>query len=163
MKRILIAIDDKSTAAIVADAGHLLAKAINGQTMLLHVIADSPFYSSLDYSPVMGFQGFSTAIDRVEYQDMERVAQIHLHKIKRRLKEEKITTLVKQGNIADTIVKTAVELDADMIVMGKNLKHGLQKWLNGSISEKVMRESRTPLLIVPTQSLNAEIGLARLQ
>jgi hypothetical protein len=57
--------------------------------MLLHVIADSPFYSSLDYSPVMGFQGFSTAIDRVEYQDMERVAQIHLHKIKRRLKKRR--------------------------------------------------------------------------
>ena len=61
MKKILIALDYDPTAQKVAETGHKLAKAMNARTILLHVISDATYYSSLNYSPIMGFGGFSNA------------------------------------------------------------------------------------------------------
>jgi len=158
MKQVLIAIDDKPTAQRVADAGHLLAKAINGHAILLHVIADTPYYSSLDYSPVMGFEGFTTAVEKLSHEDFEKVAHQYLYKIKRKLGDEEITTVVKHGNFAHTILKFANELKVDMIVMGSNGKHGLEKFLAGSVAQKVLQHSAVPVLIIPTKAEDFQLS-----
>lgn len=55
MKKILIAIDYNPTATGIAESGYSLAKSMNAEVILLHVVADYTYYSSLDYSPVLGF------------------------------------------------------------------------------------------------------------
>jgi nucleotide-binding universal stress UspA family protein len=84
MKKILIALDYDPTAQKVAETGHKLAKAMNARTILLHVISDAPYYSSLNYSPIMGFGGFSN-VDTIETdtaEELKRVAQNYLKKSK---------------------------------------------------------------------------------
>jgi nucleotide-binding universal stress UspA family protein len=61
MKRVLIALDFDPTAQKVAEAGYSLAKAMGARVTLLHVIAEDIYYSSLEYSPITGFSGFSNA------------------------------------------------------------------------------------------------------
>ena len=63
MKKILIALDYDPTAQKVAETGHKLAKAMKAQTYLLHVVSDSTYYSSPNYSPIMGFEGFSNMVE----------------------------------------------------------------------------------------------------
>ena len=46
MKKILIALDYNPTAQKIAETGFSLAKAMNAQVVLLHVIADPVYYSS---------------------------------------------------------------------------------------------------------------------
>jgi nucleotide-binding universal stress UspA family protein len=65
MKKVLIALDYDPTAQKVAETGHEMAKAMNAQTILLHVISDATYYSYLDYSPIMGFAGFS-GVDAIQ-------------------------------------------------------------------------------------------------
>ena len=46
MKKILIAVDYDPSAETIARQGYQLAKSMNAQVVLLHVVADSTYYSS---------------------------------------------------------------------------------------------------------------------
>ncbi len=155
MKKILIALDYDPTAQKVAETGHKLAKAMNARTILLHVISDATYYSSLNYSPIMGFGGFSN-VDTIETdtaEELKRVAQNYLNKSKEYLGDEMIETVVSNGDFAETILKTATRLNVDIIVMGTHSRRGLQKILMGSVAEKVLRQSLIPMFIIPTKAI----------
>ena len=154
MKKILIALDYNPSAQKVAETGHDLAKAMNAQTILLHVISEVTNYSSLNYSPIMGFGGFSS-VDTVQtdtIEKMKRSAQTYLDKSKQHLGNEKIQTVVKNGDYGETILETAKELDVDIIVMGTHSRRGLEKILVGSVAEKVLRHSLIPVFIIPVKT-----------
>lgn len=53
------------------------------------------------------------------------------------------------GDPAATILGTATTAGADLIVMGTRGLGGLQKWLLGSTTERVLRRTRVPVLAVP--------------
>jgi len=59
----------------------------------------------------------------------------------------KIQSIVKAGNIFDTIRETAYEHRAEMAVMGTHGRKGMQKFL-GSWALKVMAHSKVPFLVV---------------
>ncbi|MGH2563279.1 MAG: universal stress protein, partial [Ginsengibacter sp.] len=59
MKKILIALDNNAGAQKIAESGYELAQALHAETILLHVTSDSTHYSSLNYSPILGFDSFS--------------------------------------------------------------------------------------------------------
>lgn len=155
MKKILIAVDYNPTAQKVAETGHKLAKAMNARTVLLHIISDATYYSSLNYSPIMGFGGFSS-VDTVQTdtaEELKKVAQNYLDKTKQHLGDEKIETIVSNGNYGETILKTAIKLNVDIIVMGTHSRRGLEKILMGSVAENVLHHSSIPLFIIPTGAL----------
>jgi len=47
------------------------------------------------------------------------------------------------------ITRLASELDADVIVVGSHGRHGLARWLLGSVAEAVVRQASCPVLVVP--------------
>jgi nucleotide-binding universal stress UspA family protein len=59
-----------------------------------------------------------------------------------------IRSVVKQGPTWQTIIETATELGAGMIVMGTHGRHGLPRALLGSVAEKVVRSAHCPVLTV---------------
>lgn len=155
MKKILIALDYDPTAQKVAETGHKLAKAMKARTILLHVISDATYYSSLNYSPIMGFGGFSS-IDTIQTEtaeELKKVAQNYLDKSKQHLGDEKIQIVVRSGDFGETILKTATDLNVDIIVMGTHSRRGLKKILVGSVAENVLHHSLIPLFIIPTRDL----------
>jgi len=154
MKKVLIALDYYPTSQKVAETGYEIARAMNAQVILLHVTSDASYYSSLNYSPIMGFGGFNS-VDTVQTDNVEvlaKVAQGYLDKSKRHLGDKKVQTMVKSGALGETILNTASELKADMIVMGTHSRRGLEKILVGSVAENVLRHSSIPVLIIPTKS-----------
>ena len=55
MKKVLIALDYNPSAQAVAETGFTLAKAMQAEVILLHVMADPAYYAAYEYSPIMGF------------------------------------------------------------------------------------------------------------
>ncbi|MDO5705615.1 MAG: universal stress protein [Paracoccus sp. (in: a-proteobacteria)] len=53
-----------------------------------------------------------------------------------------------EGNPAEVILRHAVDLDADMILMGSH-EHGFSHTFLGTVATRVMRRSRIPTLIIP--------------
>ena len=122
MNRVLIAIDYNPTAQKVAEVGFTMAKSMNAEVILLHVITDPVFYSTAGYSPIMGFTGY---IDMAPVQfesidGLKNASLQFLEKSKHHLGDKTIQTLVKEGDFADAILKTAQEVKADIIVVGSH-------------------------------------------
>lgn len=144
--------DYNPTAQKVAETGFHLAKSLDAEVVLLHVIIDPVFYATSGYSPIMGFSGYSNVNSIVlESIDGLKNASIqYLDKIKQHLGDTTIQTVVKEGDFAETILETSKELHADIIVMGSHSQKWLENILVGSVTEKVLHQSTVPLFIIPT-------------
>jgi len=153
MRKVLIALDYDPTAQKVAEMGYSLAKSMNAEVVLLHVIAENSYYSTLDYSPIMGFTGFSNLDPamNINIEEVKRASQDFLDKTRNHLGDEKIETAVAEGDFAESILEVAKELNADLIVMGTVSKKWLEKAIVGSVAENVLKHSTIPLFIIPTK------------
>ncbi|AKL96926.1 universal stress protein A, putative [Clostridium aceticum] len=63
-------------------------------------------------------------------------------------KNIKIQAILKEGHPAETIVKVASEGEFDMVVLGRRGMSGLKKLFLGSVSNAVLQEINTSVLIV---------------
>lgn len=153
MKKVLIALDYDPTAKKVAETGFAMAKAMKAKVVLLHVIADPVFYSSAEYSPVMGFNGFmeTAELQLNTIESLKKASQQYLDKSKQHLGDKTILTIVKEGDFADSILNTAKDLQADIIVMGSHSRKWLENIVMGSVTEKVLHHTPIPLFIIPTK------------
>ena len=158
MKKILIALNNNVGAQKVAASGYELAQALQAHTILMHVTTDATYYSSRNYSPIMGFDTFSN-LDVEQTNAVEKLkitAQNYLDDVKLSLDDETIETVLKEGDYAENILQTAEELKADIIVLGTHSRKGLDKVLLGSVAEKVLRSSTIPLFIIPVKTADEE-------
>lgn len=153
MNKVLIAIDYNPTAQKVAETGFSMAKAMNADVVLLHVVTDPVFYSSAEYSPIMGFTGvvYSNEIASDSIEGLKNASKKYLKKTKEHLGDDNIQILVKEGDYADTILETAKEVDADIIVVGSHSQKWLENILMGSVAEKVLHDTSIPVLMIPTK------------
>jgi nucleotide-binding universal stress UspA family protein len=153
MKKILIALDYDPTAQKVAETGFQLGKTMNAEIVLLHVISDFVYYSSNEYSPVIGYTGFVDMgpIQPVNTEALENASLKYLEKFREHLGDNKIKILSKEGNFADTILNTAKEENADLIVMGSHSRKWLENILMGSVTKTVLHKTSIPLFIIPTR------------
>jgi len=153
MKKVLIALDYDPSAEKIAETGYAIATALNAEVTLLHIMAEPAYYSSMEYSPIMGFSGFMNSFDagmsNTIQQDIEAQSQTFLDKSKEHLGNQNIKTLVTEGPFAQSIIEAALKVQADLIVMGSHSRRGLDKLLMENVAEKVLHLTKTPLLVIP--------------
>jgi nucleotide-binding universal stress UspA family protein len=151
MRKILIALDYDPSAKKVAEMGYSIAKAMNAEVILLHVIADSAYYSTLPTSPIMGFGGFESTdfFQMIDVKGLKKAAEYFLDKIKNHLGDETIQLITDDGDVADIVLKTAKHFHADTIVMGSHSRKWLEQIIMGSTTERVLHQTTIPLLIIP--------------
>lgn len=82
------------------------------------------------------------SLDRIEEMVTELEKEEGFKKGVRLIKES------KEGSPADVILKTVENEDIDLIVMGTSGKHGLDRFLLGSVTEKVVRSAKCPVLAI---------------
>jgi len=143
IKKVLIALDYDETSQKVAEIGFSMAKALNAQILLLHVISEQPVY----YSTYLYMRELEVDI----LQDLRQSTQDFLDKTKKHLGDESIQTVLKEGEISETILKTAKDLNVDIIVMGTHSRKWLENVIMGSEAENVLKKTIIPLYIVPTK------------
>ena len=153
LKQVLIAIDYDPTAQKVAEEGFSIAKAMNAEITLLHVISDPVYYSTTEYSPIMGFSGFmeTNPIQLDSIEGVKQAALLFLDRTRHHLGDKTIHTLTKEGDFAESILKAAKEIHADFIILGSHSRKWLENIVMGSVTEKVLRHTSIPLFIIPTK------------
>ncbi|MEI6348703.1 MAG: universal stress protein [Bacteroidota bacterium] len=151
LKKVLIALDYDPTAKKVAELGFLFAKSMNAKIVLLHIIADSTYYSAIEYTPIVGSLGISeTEVSEFTTSGgLKKATKHYLDKMKDLLEDSSIETIVKEGDFADTILAVAKSEHADAIVMGSHSRRWFDEILMGSVTEKVLQGSSIPLFIIP--------------
>ena len=153
MKKVLIALDYDPTAQKIAEQGYSLAKTMEAEVLLMHVVTDPVYYTSTEYSPIMGFGGY---MDVAQFQPgtiegLKSASKHYLDKTKLHLGDEAIQTSVKEGDVADSILKAAKEYHADIIVLGSHSRRWLENIVIGSVAGEVLNNSEIPLFIIPTK------------
>ena len=146
MNKVLIALDFDPTAQKIAEVGFTLAQTLGAEVILLHVIVDLVTYS-LTYLNMGPLQ-----LDSVD--ELKQASQNFLEKVKRHLGDDKILTVIKEGEFAEIILETATELDADIIVMGSHSTKWLENIVMGSVTADVLKKTTIPMFIIPTKKRN---------
>jgi nucleotide-binding universal stress UspA family protein len=152
MKKVLIALDYDPSAEMVAQLGYEVARAMKAAVLLLHVVNEPSYYESSAYSPIMGFVGFSAPdileIDRGLYNEAQRF----LDESKKHLGDDRIETVVLEGDFTEAIESIIENSQADLLVMGTHKRSGIEKLLVGNMAEKILNRIKIPLLAVPTHT-----------
>lgn len=60
--------------------------------------------------------------------------------------------MVREGDVVETVLKTATAVNAQMIVVGTHARSGLSRWVFGSVAETLVRTATLPVLVVRDHS-----------
>ncbi len=141
-KRILCPTDFSEPACRAIKAAGELAEAFSAELILMHVVGAIP---TLDNPAGMG--GFDVAAYQHELTESAEAS------LKERLKRNVPSSvdgrvLVTHGDAAHEIVRVASEEGVDLIVLATHGAAGWRRRIFGSVTEKVVRIARCPVLTV---------------
>jgi nucleotide-binding universal stress UspA family protein len=144
MKRILVALDfSEVTEKLLAQACSL-ASAFEAELRFLHVAAPNP-----------AFVGYEAGPQAVREQRAELLRREHrlLQDLAERARRRGIDAkaVLVQGPTVQTILEQAEKSEAELIVLGSHGHGMLYTALLGSVSEGVVRDARSPILLVPAR------------
>lgn len=141
MKKIIVPIDFSNHADYALKAAAILAKSNNAQILALHMLemsdsilttSDSEQHQKILYFLKLAEQKFDAFLDK-EY-----------------LKGIEVTPIVKHYKVFSEINQVAKDHQADLIVMGSHGASGISEFFVGSNTEKVVRHSTVPVLVIKT-------------
>ena len=80
----------------------------------------------------------------------EKIASDYLDQIVSRLEHSsvKLFSEVLIGNVADSLADYSENNEFDLILIATHGRSGVNRWVRGSIADKVLRSSRIPVLMV---------------
>lgn len=136
--RLLIPLDGSHTAEQVLPWASSLAERFRLPVELLAVVDIGTFLTSVDRA-----RRFDKLVDEVSYH-----SKVYLEHISGRFAGSKVRRSVEQGSPAETIIKRAAANKSTLIAMTTHGRSGLDRWLLGSVAEKILRTTANPVLLV---------------
>ena len=146
--RILIATDGSKFGEKASKFGIELAKLSGGKVIVVYVADISKYMPSAGL--ISPFGGVSPdAIDNV-VANIREAGEKATRQVTELARTSGVTSekLIVEGNPPNEILRIAEDEKIDTIVMGSIGKTGLEKFLMGSVAEKVVHNSKLPVLIV---------------
>jgi nucleotide-binding universal stress UspA family protein len=137
--KILVAADESSSTEQVLKMIAAQIRPENAEVRVLHVlqpVAGSPPQMSPGYAPEM--EPFANAAKDLLSRAMKALSAAGF----------KTETALRNGDIRETIIDTAAEWGADLIVLGSHNHRGAHRFLLGSVAESVARHSPCSVQIV---------------
>lgn len=136
--KILCPVDFSEASASVAKVAREFAVAFNAEVFLLHVAPSMTQYEIYDLPSASLPQLVGDMVTGAE-KSMEEFVSEHFSGLRASGK-------VIRGDAADVITTTAKVENADIIIMGTHGRQGLNRFLFGSVAEKVVKTSPVPVL-----------------
>lgn len=118
-----------------------LAHSIGGELILLHVAVETPLYGEGLFNMKEVKEVYAAARKWATAALEERAAKIREHGLATRW-------LLKTGVPHEEIVKTASEEGAAYVVMGTHGRGALERFLLGSVADRVVRTAPCPVVTV---------------
>lgn len=136
--RILVGIDFSNPAARALQVAIAVGEIFASKITLVH--AATKVYGPQTYP--MRAEFLRKTLDRTK----ERMNQLVTHEP--RLRQLGVTSKVVYGSPVDLIQQTAVDENADLIVVGSHGASGIEQLVLGSVAESVLRKVLSPVLVV---------------
>jgi nucleotide-binding universal stress UspA family protein len=139
-RKILIATDGSEYTKKAIDHGIEIAINTGAKLNAIYVI-DTRAYSSIPLSAPMEYT----------YSILRQEGDMALKYVSERAEAAglEVEGIIAQGHPAEEIMKYAEENSIDLIVIGTLGKSGLERFLMGSVVDKVIRNSKIPVIAVP--------------
>ena len=72
-----------------------------------------------------------------------------------------VARLAPAGRVGEAIVAAAIELEADLILIGRSPEAGLRRFTHTGLSQRVVRLAPMPVLVVPAgAAISSRVSLA---
>lgn len=139
-RQILIATDGSETANEAADFGIEMIGCSGAKIYAIYVIDTTP-YRSVPLDQIWSKETLD------EFERAGHEATSYIENIGKAAGAE-VETRVLKGNPAEKILNFAEDNNIDMIIVGSLGKSGYERVLVGSVSEKIIRHAKVPVLVV---------------
>lgn len=143
LRSVIVPLDGSDVAETILSPVAALAKVLDLQVLLIRVYGlPLPTYGGDDYY----------VPDYLELKDQIRdEAEGYLNSRANLLRAQgvaEVSTVVIEGSAADAIIDLARKTPDNLVALSPHGRSGLQRWVLGSVTEKVVRHSQDPVLIV---------------
>ncbi|MDX5437133.1 MAG: universal stress protein [Pontibacter sp.] len=149
MRRILVPTDFSEEAQNAYEVALSIARRTGAAIKLLHVV-EAPYYSP-NFSATGDLMiGTDNNMEQVYMLRLLEDTKARMHNLMRNMPHGDVDVVqaVEVDTPLDTIKRTIKEDDVDLVVMGSKGSSGLDEFLIGSNTEKVVRVAQCPVLTV---------------
>jgi nucleotide-binding universal stress UspA family protein len=135
--RILVAVDFGEASARAVQVALALSRRYGASLTALHAdVIEAPVYFTHDQAAALERQRLAA----------RSAAERELRRFVRPATADRVTVRFVEDTPAATIIDASHR--ADLIVMGTHGRRGPSRWWMGSVAERVIRESRVPVLVL---------------
>lgn len=144
--KVLAALDLAHTTPDVLREARIWARRLSAELFLIHVAEPDP-----------DFIGYGAGPESVRLAVAHKFTRAHqrLEALSVELRKEGLdaTALLLQGATAETILREADRLSADVVLMGTRARGAVRELFVGSVSKEVLRRSTRPVLLIPPRDV----------
>jgi nucleotide-binding universal stress UspA family protein len=119
-----------------------VAKHFGAELVAVHVIPPVPVIPAVHGAVPYNVQGYREEVKKVSKANLEAFL------VEETCAEVAVIPLVREGDVAEEIVRAAQEQQADLIVTATHGYSGWKKFILGSVTEKVVRIATMPVLTI---------------
>lgn len=144
MKNILVTIDFVNNEKQLIDIALQLAESFKAKLWLLHISAPDPDFIGYDVGPQY-IRDFRAEELRKEHKLLQEYSDT--------LKKKGVDSegLLVQGATIEMIIEESKKLNVDLIIAGHHERGFFYNAFVGSVSAKIIKKSKIPVLIVPLE------------
>lgn len=151
MKTILVPVDFSEHSEYALEVAANIAKKQNAEIVVLHMMGLSESYLTKDEKQEVFNAIYFMKLTNKRFEKLLK---------KEYLEGIDVTQEVKTHKVFSEINEVAAEYEADLIVMGSHGAAGVKEVFVGSNTEKVVRTSDTPVLVIKERTPNFNIEKA---
>jgi nucleotide-binding universal stress UspA family protein len=152
--KVLIAVAFDATAESALHEGIRLASERPGAELhVVHVVSNAGYLTPED---------LLTAADR-GLAEAPALLRERIERVWQSSSEIQVGGHIRPGPPAETILQVAIDISADVIVLGTHARKGLQKLLIGSVAEQVLRGAHCPVLVAVAKNYSDAIASGRIE
>ena len=147
MRKIIVPTDFSENAAKALDYAIVVANATGAALHVIHTIH------------TRGSAGHFLSIDDIIMKEREEELAAVIKNIAPQLNEKVVLThAVRQGYVVDAILAAAEQVGADTVIMGTQGASGLRRWVLGSTTVDLLKNTKLTVLVVPNEFKGNEIS-----
>jgi nucleotide-binding universal stress UspA family protein len=139
-KQILVPLDGSNVAEEVLPYARYLAGKLKIPVELLGAVDLAGITSSIKTEKALNLEGF--------FSDSVRHSEAYLENISKTFRGITVGRTVAKGKPEELVIESAAGDSETLIAMATHGRSGVDRWLLGSVAEKVLRGTSNPLLLV---------------
>ena len=139
-KKILVPLDSSPLGEAALSHAQALAKGEDTEIVLLSI----PVTPTLDY--LARSPGLAAKV--IEDAEKETLTYLKNQETKLAFSGLKVSSIMREGPIPEVILEVADEVHADLIAMSTHGRSGIQRWLMGSVADRIVQHTHIPVLLI---------------